>query len=212
MITPREVESTIDLHIRKHSGLNVTRNYLGISQVVKCSKLAYETFLNGSDPSDYHHRMCYVGYLFERDVLQRMREMRLAQLDRREVVAEVDARLRGHIDGLTSWGDLLEIKSVSSSKFDLVCREGRALHEHNDQVQLYMRYGGWAYAWIVYVCRENFEHKVIRIRYDEARARGLEEKALKILAAIDARQQPTCECGYCKNGLAEPLFTMKDTK
>jgi hypothetical protein len=205
MITPKELESNIDMHIRKHSGLDVMRNYLGISQVVKCSQMAYNNYLNGGDTSDYHHRMCYVGYLFERDVLGRMREMRIANMDRREVVSPVDDRLRGHIDGLTAWGDLLEIKSVSSSKFDLVCGQNRALHEHNDQVQLYMRYGGWKFAWVVYVCRETFEHKVIRVRYDELRAGRLEQKALDILKAIDATlqgregggEQPKCECGYC---------------
>jgi hypothetical protein len=60
-----------------------------------------------------------------------------------------------------------------------------------------MRYGGWKFAWVVYVCRETFEHKVIRVRYDELRAGRLEQKALDILKAIDAREQPKCECGYC---------------
>ena len=196
--TPKELELNISNHIRKHSGLDVMRRYLGISQVVKCARQAYDNFMDGSETSDFHHRMCYVGYLFERDVLQRMREMKIARLDRREVVSGFDDRLRGHIDGTTVWGDLLEIKSVSSSKFELVESQNRALFEHNDQVQLYMRYGGWKYTWIVYVCRETFEHKVIRVRYDEMRALGLENKARMILKAIDAGERPKCECGYCE--------------
>lgn len=197
MISVKEFEDSINQHLRKHSGLEVLRPYLGISQVAQCPRLAYMSFMSGNEPSDYNHRMCYAGYLFERDVLQRMREMRLATLDRREVVAEFDDRLRGHIDGLTTWGDLLEIKSMTRSKFDLVHQQNRALHEHNDQVQLYMRYGGWRFAWVVYVCRETFEHKVVRVRYDAGRAQKLEAKARGILAAIDRGEKPECECGYC---------------
>jgi hypothetical protein len=202
MITPTDFEAKIMQYLRLHSGLEVRRSYLGISQVVKCPRLAYRGFTEGTDLDDYHHRMCYAGYLFERDVLQRMREMRIAVLpglNRREVVAPDDDRLRGHIDGLTAWGDLLEIKSVTTSKFALVCQQDRALHEHNDQVQLYMRYGGWKFCWMVYVCRETLEHKVIRVRYDEVKAKILEQKALLILAAIDRGEMPKCECGYCES-------------
>lgn len=199
IITPKELENRLAKHVQLHSGLEV-RAYLGMSQVAKCARVSYDRFLNGEEHSDFLHRMCYVGYLFEADVLRRMREMRIAVLDRREVVAGFDDRLRGHIDGVTPWGDLLEIKSVSTSKFDLICQQGRALHEHFDQVQLYMRYGGWKFAWVVYVCRESFEHKVIRVARSESRGLFLENKARLILAAIDARERPVCECGYCKDG------------
>ncbi len=198
MITTREVEEKMTQHLRLHSGLEASRSYLGMSQIAKCARQAYDKFVDGTDVSDFHHRMCYAGYLFEQDVLRRMREMRLANLDRRELVAGFDDRVRGHIDGVTAWGDLLEIKSVTLSKFELVDKQRRALHEHNDQVQLYMRYGFWQYAWVVYVCRETFEHRVIRVRYDEQRALALELKAKEILRAIDARERPKCECGYCE--------------
>jgi hypothetical protein len=202
MLTPREVETKIDQHLRLHSGLEPHRAYLGISQVARCPRLAYRSYLEGVDTgSDYAHRMCYAGYLYEKDVLQRLREMRIATLNRREVVAKVDDRLRGHIDGVTTWGDLLEIKSVTTSKFDLVSSQARALHEHNDQVQLYMRYGGYKFCWLIYVCRESFEHKVIRVRYDEAKGVALEQKALRILEAIDQRKMPKCECGYCEDAV-----------
>jgi len=199
MITSKDFEEKLARHIRLHSGLEASRNYLGMSQVVKCARQAYDRFMDGTnDMSDFHHRMCYVGYLFEGDVLRRLLDMQIARLNRRELVAAFDDRLRGHIDGITAWGDLLEIKSVTGSKFELVSGQNRALHEHNDQVQLYMRYGGFKFAWIVYVCRETFEHKVIRVRYDQVRSNILEAKALKILDAIDKKERPACECGYCE--------------
>jgi len=198
MITPKELEDKMQVHIRLHSGLEPNRSYLGMSQVAKCARQAYDRFVNGADTSDFHHRMCYVGYMYEQDVLRRLREMNIARLDRRELVASFDDRLRGHIDGITFWNDLLEIKSVTASKFELVDKQARVLHEHNDQVQLYMRYGSWNYTWVVYVNRETFEHRVIRVRYDEHKAIELENKARQILRAIDARERPKCECGYCE--------------
>ena len=62
-----------------------------------------------------------------------------------------------------------------------------------------MRYGGWKFAWLFYICREDFTHKVIRVRYDERKAAALEQKALSILAAIDRQAVPPCECGYCES-------------
>lgn len=197
VMTTKELEAQLAKHLRLHSGLE-SRSYLGMSQVAKCARQAYDSFVDGPDLTDFQHRMCYAGYVYEQDVLQRMREMRVARLDRRELVASFDDRFRGHIDGVTAWNDLLEIKSVTASKFELVDKGNRALHEHNDQVQLYMRYGGWNYTWLVYVNRESFEHRVIRVRYDEQRAVDMENKAKKILQAIDARQRPKCECGYCE--------------
>lgn len=201
-ITPNELEIRIDGHVRLHSGLE-QRSYLGMSVVAQCARKAYDNFVDGptTGNDDFRHRMCYVGYLFEADVLHRLREMKIAVLDRREVVAGFDDRLRGHIDGVTTWGDLLEIKSVSTHKFELVCQQGRALHEHYDQVQLYMRFGGWRYAWMVYVCRETFAHKVIKVARHERRGEELEAKARSILAAIDRRERPQCECGYCLKGV-----------
>jgi hypothetical protein len=135
--------------------------------------------------------------MHEWDVLNRLREMGLAKLDRRELVADFDDRLRGHTDGLTEWGDLLEIKSVSSHKFELVTYHGRALHEHIGQVQLYMLYGGWRFTWFVYVNRESFEHRVVRMAFDNKAAQGLVEKAKRLLSKIDAGEAPACVCGRC---------------
>ena len=197
MIKPRELEEQINAFLRKKSGLNQNRRYLGMSQIGRCPQQIYNGYTRGVDMSDFHHRMAYTGYLHELDVLQRLREMKIAVLDRREVVADFDDRVRGHIDGLTSWGDLLEIKSVTTSKYELICQQGRPLHEHADQATMYMRFGGWQYCWFIYVNRETFEHRVIRLAFDARRAERLVEKARRILAAIDSQHAPECECGKC---------------
>lgn len=197
-VTTNDLEAKIMSHLSQRSGLQARRTYLGMSQVWKCPRVLYYAYFNGVDTSDFSHRMAYTGYMHERDTMERLREMRVATLTRRELVADFDDRFRGHTDGQMAWGDLLEIKSVSAHKFDLVCYHGRALHEHIDQVQLYMLYGGWHWTWMIYINRETFEHKVVRVSFDPARARQLVLKAKLVLDAIDAGIPPGCECGRCQ--------------
>lgn len=196
-IKPYEFEQRIMAQLRKRSRLDAHRAYLGMSQIGRCQAQIYRTMTLGSDTGDFNHRMAYTGYMHEWDVLTRLREMGLAQLDRRELVADFDERLRGHVDGVTTWGDLLEIKSTSAHKFEMVVYHNRAMHEHNDQAQLYMLYGGWRDTYFVYVNRETFEHKVMRVSFDQERAALLVEKAKRVLAAVDAGEPPACECGRC---------------
>ena len=193
----RTFESNLTTWLRHNSGLEQSRNYLGISKAGKCQRQIYDELVSGVVMSDFHHAMCYIGYLFERDALARLVEMRLAKGAAIELVCPKDARIRGHVDGVTLEGDLLEIKSVTTKKFERVCHGGKPLWEHVDQVQLYMRYGGWRTAWILYICRETFEHKVMRVGYDQERAARLEGKLLDVLAAVERQEPPVCECGWC---------------
>lgn len=193
----RTFESNIKHWLSKNSRLEENRGYLGISQAGKCPRATYELLMGGACMTDFNHQMCYAGYLFERDALARLVEMRLAKEVKIEVVCPKDSRIRGHIDGLTFWNDLLEIKSVTVKKFERVFQSGNALWEHVDQVTLYMKYGPWKTAWIIYICRETFEHKVVRVQYDQGRAERLEAKMLEILAAFERREPPVCACGYC---------------
>jgi len=198
MISTHDLAQKISAHIAKRSGLQVRRSYLGMSQIWKCPRVLFEAWQNGNDVSEFSHRMAYTGYMHERDVLDRLREMGVAKMKRSELVADdFDQRLRGHTDGEMSWGDLLEIKSVSGHKYEMVQYHGRALHEHVDQVQLYMLYGGYHWTWMVYVNRETFEHSIVRVAFDPERAKRLVLKAKRVLAAIDAGLVPECECGRC---------------
>lgn len=196
MLKPSELQEKLMVHLRRRSGLE-ERRYLGMSQVHKCPREIYLQMVDGVPFSDYGHRMAYTGYMHERDVLERLRELRVATLDRRELVADFDQRLRGHTDGAMVWGDLLEIKSVSAHRYEMVVYHGRALFEHVDQVQLYMHFGGFSWCWMIYVNRETFEHQVVRVPYNPEKAARLVVKAKRILAAVDARVMPDCECGRC---------------
>lgn len=197
-MTPAIFEQEIMADLRLRSGLEI-RRYIGISNIGKCPRRAYYDIVYGQKMSDEGHRMCYTGYLHERDALARMARAEIANLDlaNLEIIAPWDVRVRGHNDGVTYWGDLLEVKSVSRFKFQMICDNDRPNREHVAQVQLYMRYGSWNKAWIVYICRETFEHRVFEVRYDDREAERQEARMKALVRAVDEKKPPRCECRRC---------------
>ncbi len=194
-------QKKIDEYVIAHSGLQPKRDYLGISAIGKCPRVVVREFLNGKgEMSLQAHQMCYVGYLYERDLIMRLQQMGLANsITNTEVIAPFDPRLRGHTDGETLWGDLVEGKSVNGGKFKKVKDTHMALTEHFAQVQLYMKYGPWKTCWIVYENRETFEHCVVKVPYLHTQAIKYEMKAQRLLAFIDQGIVPECECRYCRD-------------
>jgi hypothetical protein len=174
------------------------RNYLGMSRIGKCPRTLYDELVHGRrPPSERSKRYCHEGYLHEHDIVERLARVGVPVMNRnRELVAPFDDRFRGHIDGEVE-GDLLEVKSVNDEKFCRVMDAG-ALPEHMDQVQTYLRYGGYERALLVYKCRNTGEVAVVEVARDEKRGAELEAKARAILAAVDGKGElPACTCGFC---------------
>lgn len=196
-----DLKSSINEYIQRHSNYDEHRNYLGISKISECPTRVYDEFLEGAPGSESIYRMCYAGYEQEKMILEMLSGIGFARIltnENKEVIAPFDDRLRGHIDAEDYVGNLLEIKSVNSVKFNKIVQAGRSLPNHYIQVQLYMRYGRWKSAWIVYRCRETYEHHFIYVNYYAKMADEYERKAKRILAAIDQKIRPECECGRCK--------------
>jgi len=195
---PIDLEQLIMLHIRNNSGFETKRPYLGMSHLSDCPRKQYLDFMHGMAPNDIRHLGAFSGYTFEHIELNLLVQIGIIKpLLRRELVASFDPLLRGHIDAETKDGDLVEIKSVSTRKFDLVCKTNRPLREHFEQVQAYMHFGNYRQTFIVYVCRETFQHKVFQIFYNPDVSKELEVKARLILASILSRKPPVCICGKC---------------
>lgn len=213
-------QQKIEEHLKLNSGLEEHRDYLGISQIGKCPRVVVREFLYGKgDLSLRSHQAAYEGYLIEADLLFRLQRIGIAVIPPspqpllrsasqspagrgsawNEVVAPFDERLRGHVDGETVDGDLLEIKTVTVAKFENVKSTHMALNDHFAQVQLYMKYGRWKKCWIVYICRDTFEHFVVRVKYLHTQGIKYEMKAQRILAHIDSGMLPDCECRYCRD-------------
>jgi len=186
--------------IEKESGLELARTYLDISKIAGCPRAAVNEYNSGLTPTPTGHRMAYAGYEQERSIARLLCNAGVFQEGSagREVVAPFDDRLRGHIDGLTINNELLEIKSLSIKKFEMLQAANLPLKNHVVQTQLYLRYGHWKKAFLIYRCRDTYEHAVMPITYNEDMAVRYERKAKQILQAIDDCVLPPCTCSHCK--------------
>lgn len=190
--------------LREKSGLEPRRPYLGMSGIGRCPRKLYRDFLEGRDqPGDQQHWYCWTGYLHESGIIGLLGGVEKESV---EVVAEFDRRFRGHTDHRMG-PDLVEIKSVEWRKFCRVRESNQAEFDHLAQVQMYLRHGKmWPQALVVYVARdvpyrewEGPPFWVVEVRPDERLADRLDEKARRVLAAIDSGEVPVCECGWCRS-------------
>lgn len=192
------LQQQINEYIAANSRFEPRRACLDMSKIGDCPRRVTRELLHRLIPTDEIHRMSYTGYDQEASILKMLVEARIALPYKRELVSQFDERLRGHIDAVTVENDLLEIKSLSSLKFQRVDQTRRIHPRHYVQVQLYMRYGGYRQALVVCRNRDTYEHLLFRIAYDPAQAENYEQKAKRILAAWDEKLILPCECGHCK--------------
>lgn len=198
---PFELETQLINWTVRNSGIEV-RNYLGMSAIGHCPRYLYYLMLGGREHNIQSHHYCYLGYLFERDILNRLEQLGREVNGRdapilksgREFV-DFAGRFQGHTDG--EWdGDLLEIKSVRHDR--LPGENGRLPRTHFWQIQTYMHYGSYRLARVVYVARDTGHIRVVGLRRNEKIGELARLKAATVLEAVDRRRPPPCECGHCK--------------
>ena len=170
-----------------------------ISKIGQCPRKVWRDLSDGLQrPGNQGRRYMHEGVLHEADVIARLEAAGVPVLEQgRELVAPFDPRCVGHIDGEVD-GDLLEIKSCSRAAFEQVRWRGPK-PRHEEQVQMYLRFGDYERGLIVYKCRETGEIWVCEVMRDEAYGEELEERARAILAAVDRGEAPECTCGRCKD-------------
>lgn len=176
------------------------RSYLGMSRIGECPRVLYTDYINVKrDWNEANHLMCYAGYLWERDIRERLKALGMyAEFSERQLVADFDERFRGHVDGELTDGSLLEIKSVTQAKLEIIKMTRRMPLKNFQQVQTYLRHGGYEHAQVVYVSRDTDELFVYEVTLSKGVQDLMDEKARGILAAVDAGQAPKCVCGRCK--------------
>lgn len=193
------IQNAIDEYIVAHSGFEKSRNYLSISHVVGCPRQAVREYKHGFPVSHNTHRMAFAGYQHEASIREILVNRGLITQINVEVVAPFDDRLRGHLDAVSGI-NVLEIKSLSSRRWEKLLQQSpKAFHEHYAQCQLYMLYGGFKFAFVIYRNRESYEHRVCSFPFKETAALDFEQKAKLILRAIDQGESLVCSCGYCKD-------------
>ena len=174
------------------------RDYLGMSQISRCPRWLYRNLMNGRRPPGGRALLAiHEGQMHQEDILERLRIAKV-QVDARgrELVAPFDERVRGHIVGEID-GDVLLIKTLRDREAITSVMERGPRPWDRDQMQMYMRYGGYRRGMVVYKERQSGDVWVCWVTYNEERGQRLEEKARMVLAAVDAGEPPECECGRC---------------
>jgi hypothetical protein len=175
------------------------RRYLGMSAIGGCPLRLWREMTYGRETPDAQGmRYFNEGYLHEGDVVARLVKAGVKIGSRQaRLVAPFDERFAGHIDGSLD-GKLIEIKSVNEGRFTQVEIGGKPLREHAAQCQIYMRYGGYAAALVIYKERYKGRICVVELARDEAEGERLERKAKEILHLVDTGVEPACTCGWCR--------------
>jgi len=190
------IQDSLVRYTVEHSGPQM-RDYLGMSRIADCPLALYREMMGQRIIDVPTHLRFYAGYLWERDVKARLQAVGLyAPGSERELIAGWDARFRGHTDGQID-GALLEIKSTHSGRLDYIRSTRRIPRAHFYQVQCYLRHGGLPGAVLVYVARDTGALWVHAVDPVQTVAENLDVKARRVLAAVDARTPPACECGRC---------------
>jgi len=218
---PMELQNQIHTATMQHSGIEA-RDYLGMSGIALCPLTLYRQQICGRANELQGHLFCEAGYMEEQRMMCKLAAIDgidlagipafpypafRAELDRRakahggrlgpaEGFSDFGGRLQGHTDG--SWdGELLEIKSTIAAKMP---KGFRVMSSHYWQCQIYMYYGGYRRAQVIYIARDTREIKVIGINFNDRVAESARLKAASVLEAVDRREPPDCECGYCEKG------------
>jgi hypothetical protein len=189
--------------LRDKSGLEQHRPYLGMSSIYYCPRKLYFDFVEGRQSfTDRDHYYCWLGYMYE----DRLKQLLGEQVQYRpiEIVAEWDARFRGHADYQFD-SALVEIKSTNWDKYQKIVADRRPDPAHVAQVQMYLRHGGWPACFMIYIARDvpprewqAFPLWIFEIGPDPALADTLDQKARRILMAVDKGLPPNCICNWCR--------------
>ncbi|MBX7047261.1 MAG: hypothetical protein K1X86_15635 [Ignavibacteria bacterium] len=185
--------------IKTNSGFDSHRNYIGLSGIADCPVEITRRYFSGSTPTLNDHLNAYRGYFLEKEIKKILEcaGIRKPNSDR-ELTAPFDNRIKGHTDGETLDGKLLEIKTWRKDKFDRVKQEGKVPYKIFAQCNGYMGFGGYKETLLVIVSTETFEFHLHELKFSSREFTKQEEKLKQLLWYLDNETVPVCTCGKCK--------------
>lgn len=137
-----------------------------------------------------------------------------------EVPVEIpEWRLRGQLDGMCIDGSVLELKTLSTQKYEGLYRKylpvakwTSAKPDHIKQCHAYMHATGARFASIVYMDRGERTFREFRIAFDQALFDEMDAQAKHILALADDRRLPDrlFGCQMLQDGYDPKLFDESD--
>lgn len=184
------------------SHLEEGRRYLGMSSIADCAKSLYFRYSAPNntkrETSDQDHWYCWTGYLHEAGILSLLGMKQITF----EIIAPFDNRFRGHTDHEMD-DTVVDVKSTNFTRFQYI-KGGKIPVQHIWQMQAYMRYAPYEHGVLIYVARDvpfkhwDFPFLAVDVFKDDKLGFKIEQKAKRILEAIDRGIPPYCNCPRCK--------------
>ena len=188
----------IELDLLIHSPTE-HRAYVGMSGIGGCLLKQWLNFKFGQVPSLSGAKYGTRGYMFEANAKVRLERIGLyVPGSEMALVAPWDDRFRGHTDGATKDGMLLELKSIKEDAFQVVVNKDQPKPEHMAQVQTYMLYGQWEACLVVYIETNTLNHWPLLVKRNTNIGVRMEQRARTVLEMIDSNTPPLCECNFCR--------------
>ncbi|BCD59600.1 MULTISPECIES: hypothetical protein [unclassified Nitratiruptor] len=179
----------------------MTNTKIRASIAHKCTKCLVDYLLNGQDESQSGSAL--MGTLIHNGFIPYYEKIIGRRIVYREKALE-NEYFTGHIDGfIKADKKLFELKTVNSWKFQKI---KEPLDEHITQVNIYMAMLGIKKAHIVYLNRDNGEHKAFDVSFTPIIYKAVEQKAKEAIELAKQGAEPekieldefeTCD-PYCK--------------
>lgn len=184
-------------YIEQHSKLDKHRKYIGMSSAGDCPRRIMLNYRNGVNTDYISHLTSFRGYKLESIAKEILIGSGLMKPGSERELLAFDGLVKGHTDGETVSGELLEIKSKNKKNFDQILSNGKIPHRDFMQVQSYMLFGNYSIAKVVVMCSETFETQTFTIHSHAGVQASLREKFRRLSTRINEEELPTCECKHC---------------
>jgi hypothetical protein len=182
-------------YMQKNSGIDLHRDYVGISHVWECPRLIFDNYYHGrANPSTIQHIKTFQSYFIERSIMGWLADI----FDHKITYPGPEIHqglIQGHTDGMFR-NDLIEIKTVPLSQH--MPRGMKIPNRAFHQIQTYMHYLKIKYCQVIYYARATGEFKIIRMPYKAGVGHKMEAKLNWIVNCINNDKRPDCVCGRCK--------------
>lgn len=182
----------IDWSIR-HSGYDEHRNYIGLSGIADCQRIIYHRYFNETPASTELKLRTRYSYEVEANLINRLNFMGIYK--KGKTIKAYDGLVEGHTEGEIS-GSLLEIKSVPLTEHIPIERVPGKVYW---QCQGYMYYGGYPATLLIYFARDRGRFRIFDLWPDHRVMMAVDRKIQDLIAAIQKKQPPVCQCGKCKD-------------
>jgi hypothetical protein len=192
---------TIEQYITEHSGLDKRRDYVGMSGIANCPRVIVDMFYKGVRTDYRDHLNAFRGYRIEKIAKEILIGAGIMKPNSERELAEFNDLVKGHTDGESVNGELIEIKSKKKEVFDQILASNKLPYRDFMQVQAYMHFGNYKMAIVFIICPETFETHTIRITPNDGAQRKLIYTLDRVIECINNKIYPACTCGRCNTQL-----------